>query len=186
MQCFITQKFVIEALERKKQVFLQSFNIRGCMVVGLFMAEGLFSLKRDGKVPSSPNHLFVILLKANKIFLWDPSFPVTQGVGVVIMGCLESKSFCLWGWVKYISCYNFFFLQFLYYRRWNKHLKRLCLCSLVVLLRGNNSYMESIVGSCFSRNQKQIFAVWVWFWRKFWKRLRQWKKSIHEQKAEFV
>ena len=38
------QKFVIEIVERKKQVFLQSFNIPKCMVVGLLMVAGLLSL----------------------------------------------------------------------------------------------------------------------------------------------
>ena len=42
--------------------------------------------------------------------------------------------------------------------------------------RSNNPYIESILGPCFSKNQKKIFAAWVWFWRKTWKRLRQWKK----------
>ena len=37
------QKFVIEAVERK-QVFLRSFNIPRCIVVGLLMVEGLLSL----------------------------------------------------------------------------------------------------------------------------------------------
>ena len=33
----------IEVVEKKKQVFLQSFNIPNCIVVGLLIMEGLFS-----------------------------------------------------------------------------------------------------------------------------------------------
>ena len=43
MYYFITQKFVIEAVE-KKQVFLQSFNILKCIAAGLSMVEKLLSL----------------------------------------------------------------------------------------------------------------------------------------------
>ena len=32
-----------------------------------------------------------------------------------------------------------------------------------VLERSNNPFKESIVGPCFSKNQKEIFTVWVWF-----------------------
>ena len=38
--------------------------------------------------------------------------------------------------------------------------------SCSALERSNNPYIESIVGPCFSKNQKDIFNVWVWFWRK--------------------
>ena len=50
------------------------------------------------------------------------------------------------------------------------------------LERSSNPYIESIVGTCFSKNQKEIFAVWVWFWRKSWIRLRQWKKVSMSRK----
>ena len=38
------QKFVIEVVEKKKQVFLQLLNIPKCIGVDLSMVEGLFSL----------------------------------------------------------------------------------------------------------------------------------------------
>ena len=74
-------------------------------------------------------------------------------------------------------------MQFSYYRKRNKRLK-----TVVSMLpcgapeRSNNPYIESIVGSCFSNNQKEIFALWFWFWRKSWKRLRQWKKASMSRK----
>ena len=34
----------IETVEKKKQVFLQSLNLPKCVVVGLLIVEGLFSL----------------------------------------------------------------------------------------------------------------------------------------------
>ena len=61
----------------------------------------------------------------------------------------------------YLSCYNLF-LQFLYYRRGNKRLKTVVfVLSCGALDRSNNPYIESIVGPCFSKNRKEIFAVWV-------------------------
>ena len=74
-------------------------------------------------------------------------------------------------------------MQFSYYRKRNKRLK-----TVVSMLpcgapeRSNNPYIESIVGPCFSNNQKEIFTVWFWFWRKSWKRLRQWKKASMSRK----
>ena len=74
-------------------------------------------------------------------------------------------------------------MQFSYYRKRNKRLK-----TVVSMLpcgapeRSNNPYIESIVGPCFSNNQKEIFALWFWFWRKSWKRLRQWKKASMSRK----
>ena len=45
-------------------------------------------------VPSSLNHLLVILLKANIFFQCDLNFSITWGgVGAVIMRCQKSKSF---------------------------------------------------------------------------------------------
>ena len=41
MHCRISY---IEAVEKKKQVFLQSFNLSKCIVVRLWMVEELFSL----------------------------------------------------------------------------------------------------------------------------------------------
>ena len=76
----------------------------------------------------------------------------------------------------YISCY-YLFLQLLYYRRRNKRFKAVVsMLSSGALERSNNPYIESIVGPCFSKNQKDIFAEWVWFWRESWKKVRQWKK----------
>ena len=54
------------------------------------------------------------------------------------------------------------------------------------LERTNNLYIESIVEPCVSKNQKEIFAMWVWLGRKSWKRAEAMEKSIHELKAEFV
>ena len=54
------------------------------------------------------------------------------------------------------------------------------------LERSNNPYIESIVEPCVSKNQKEIFAMWVWLGRKSWKRTEAMEKSIHEMKAEFV
>ena len=54
------------------------------------------------------------------------------------------------------------------------------------LERSNNPYIKSIVEPCVSKNQKTIFAMWVWLGRKSWKRAEAMKKSIHELKAELV
>ena len=82
----------------------------------------------------------------------------------------------------YISCYNLFLL-FLYYRRGNKQLKTVVsMLSCGALERSNNPYIELIVGPWFSKNQKEIFVVWVWFCRKSWKMLRQWKKLFMSRK----
>ena len=84
-----------------------------------------------------------------------------------------------------LYCYNLL-LQFLYYRRGNKRLKTvLSMLPCDALERSNNTYKESIVGPCFSKNQKEIFAVRVWFSRESWKRPRQWKK-VSMSKVEFV
>ena len=54
------------------------------------------------------------------------------------------------------------------------------------LERSNNPCIESIVEPCVSKNQKGIFAMWVWLERKSWKRAEAMEKSIPELKAEFV
>ena len=84
----------------------------------------------------------------------------------------------------YLSLYNLFF-QFLYYRRRNNQLKTVAsmLCC-GALEKSNNPNIESIVEPCVSRNQKEIFAMWVWLGRKSLKRAEA--KSIHELKLEFV
>ena len=76
----------------------------------------------------------------------------------------------------YLSYYNLF-LQFLYSRRRNKWLKTVVsLLSCGALERSNSPFIESIVEPYVSKNEKEIFAMWVWLGRKSWKRLRQWKK----------
>ena len=52
--------------------------------------------------------------------------------------------------------------------------------------RRNNPYIESVVEPCVSKNQKGIFAMWVWLERKSWKRAEAMKKNIPEPKAELV
>ena len=54
------------------------------------------NIKEKGRqpvVPSSPNHLLVILLKPKKNIWWDLSFATKWGGEVVIIGCGISKSF---------------------------------------------------------------------------------------------
>ena len=61
----------------------------------------------------------------------------------------------------YLSWYNLF-LQFLYYWRRDNRLKTvvsMLFCG--ALERSNNPYIESIVEPCVSKNQKEIFAMWV-------------------------
>ena len=36
------------------------------------------------------------------------------------------------------------------------------------LERSNNPYIESIVELCVSKNQKEVFAMWVWLGRRGW------------------
>ena len=82
---------------------------------------------------------------------------------VIIIGCGISKSFVLGAECKiYLSCSNLF-LQFLYYRRRNKRLREAVLFMLFcgALERSNNSYIDSIVEPCVSKNQKGIFAMGV-------------------------
>ena len=106
--------------------------------------------------------------------MW-PRFFNYIGVGVVIMECQKSKILFTGLSEIYLSCYNLF-LQFLNSRSGNKRLKTvLSMLSCSGLERSNNPYIESIVEPCLSKNQREIFAVSVWFWRKSWKRLRQWK-----------
>ena len=47
---------------------------------------------KESIVPSSPNQLLVILLKANKRFWCGLNFPFIWGLGEVIMGYGQSKS----------------------------------------------------------------------------------------------
>ena len=54
------------------------------------------------------------------------------------------------------------------------------------LERSSNSYIESIVEPFVSKNQKGIFAMWVWLERKSWKRAEAMEISIPELKTEFV
>ena len=60
-----------------------------------------------------------------------------------------------------LYCYNLL-SQFLYYRRGNERLKTVVsMLPCDALERTNNTYIESIVGPCFPKNQKKLFAVWV-------------------------
>ena len=112
--------------------------------------------------------------------MW-PKFSNYMGVGVVIMGCQKSKSFVMGLSEIYLSWYTLFF-QFPYYRRRNKRLKTVVsMLSCGAHERSNNPYIESIVGPCFSNNQKDIFAVWFWFWRKSW---RGWGNGKRHPRAE--
>ena len=59
-----------------------------------------------------------------------------------------------------LSCYNLFLL-FLYYKR-NKLLKTVVsMLPCGALERSNSPFIESIVKPCVSKNQKEIFAMWV-------------------------
>ena len=80
----------------------------------------------------------------------------------VIMECQKSK-ILFRGLIEiYISCNNLF----LYYREQKNNLKRLYLCYLVVLL-GEVTYIEPpIVEPCVSKNQKEIFGMWVCLGKK--------------------
>ena len=62
----------------------------------------------------------------------------------------------------YLYCYNLF-LQFLYYIRRNKRLTEtvVSMLSCGALKRSNSSSTETIVESCVSKNQKEIFAMWI-------------------------
>ena len=54
------------------------------------------------------------------------------------------------------------------------------------LERSNNLYIESIMEPCVSKNQNEIFPIWVRLGKKSWKRAEAMEKSIYELKAEFV
>ena len=61
-----------------------------------------------------------------------------------------------------ISFYCNLFLQFLYYRRINNRPKMVVSMPFCgALERSNNPYIESILETCVSENQKEIFAMWV-------------------------
>ena len=112
---------------------------------------------------------------------------MTEGVGVVTIGWQKRK--CLvygteWNisfvityfWSSYITEEEINTCE----KKQNKTVVSMLSCG--ALGRSNNPYIESIVGPYFSKNQKEIYAVWVWFWRKPWKRLRQWKKVSMSRK----
>ena len=82
-------------------------------------------------------------------------------VGLVLMGAKKVKVLFRGLSEIYLSCYNLF-LQFLYYRRRNKLLNAvLSMLSCGAFDGSNNPYIESIVEPCISKNQKEIFAMWV-------------------------
>ena len=85
----------------------------------------------------------------------------------------------------YLSCYNLFF-QFLYYRR-RETLRNCCIYAVLRFLeRSNNTYIESIMEPCVSKNQRGIFAMWVWLERKSSKRADPMEKSVPDLKVEFM
>ena len=79
------------------------------------------------------------------------------------MGCGINKSFVLGTECEIYLSYYILFLQFLYYRRRNKQLREtvVSMLSSGALERSNTPYMESIVETCVSKNQRGIFAMWV-------------------------
>ena len=89
--------------------------------------------------------------------------------------------------MKYYFLANLF-LQFLYYRRRNKPHGEIVVSMLScdALEKSNNPYVESIVEPCVSKNQKAIFAMWIWLERKSGKRAEAMEKIMPELKAEFV
>ena len=40
-------------------------------------------------------------------------------------------------------------------------------------------YIVSIVGTCVSKNQKEVFAMWVWLGRKSWKRVEAYIRHVN-------
>ena len=84
----------------------------------------------------------------------DSYYGVQKKVRVLFRGLIEI----------YLSCCNLF-LQFLYYR---EEINDFYLCTVVCMLycgdaleRSNNPYIESIMEPCVSKNQKEIFVMWV-------------------------
>ena len=110
----------------KKQAFLQSFNIPKCIVVGLSMVVGLFSLLF---YCGSGINQYTVQKTLTDVF-WASLLLIELGCHryVVLLYHLRilrvfmriNKSFVLGAECEtYLSCYNLF-LQFLYYRRKNK------------------------------------------------------------------
>ena len=99
-----------------------------------------------------------------------------------------NKSFVLGAECEtYLSCYNLF-LQFLYYRRKNKRLRETVVSMLFwgALEKSLQSTYRIDCGILCSKNQKGIFAMWVWLERKSCNRAEAMEKSISEMIAEFV
>ena len=71
------------------------------------------------------------------------------------MGCGISKSFVQGAECEIFLCYNLY-LQFLYYRRRNKRLRKtvVSMLSCGALERSNNPNIESIVEPCVFKNQE--------------------------------
>ena len=77
------------------------------------------------------------------------------------MGCRKVKVLLTELNEIYLTYFNLF-LQFLYYKRRNKRVKTVAsMSSCGALERGNNPNVESIEKTCISKNQKEIFAMWV-------------------------
>ena len=85
------------------------------------------------------------------LLLWG-----TKKVKVLFRGLIEI----------YLSCYNLilqFFLAITYLMLQRRKRLRtvVSMTSCGALERSNNPYMESIVEPCVSKNQKEIFVMWV-------------------------
>ena len=52
------------------------------------------------------------------------------------------------------------------------------------LEKSNNPYIESIVETYVSQNQKEILVIWVWLGRKSWKRSVAMEKGVYELQAD--
>ena len=84
------------------------------------------------------------------------------------MGCGVSKSFVQGAKCEILHPVTYFCSSYITEGEINDLEKLLYLCYLVVsiyvsgaLERSNNSYIESIVETCISMNQRGMFAMWV-------------------------
>ena len=110
----------------KKQVFLQSFNIPKCIVIGLSMVEELFILLfycECGINQYAVQTTLTDVFGAKRLLLELSCLRYIVRLYHLRMRCVFmgiSKSFVQGAeWEIYLSCYNLF-LQFLYYKRRHK------------------------------------------------------------------
>ena len=91
------------------------------------------------------------------IFLWSLNFSVIwEGGWSSYYGVGTSESF-----IKYIFLAVTYFSSFMHSKK-NKRLQTVAsMVSSGAFERSDNSYKESIVEPCASKNQKEILAVWV-------------------------